>query len=303
MMKAKIAIVQQGPKYYDANQSLHLAKSHLEEAKANGADLVVFGEGWFTGYPVWLDYYPNVARWNDPEIKKVYRQMYDHSLKIPGTYADEICRVAKELELVVVMGCNESFGDTLYNAIIVITADGKIANHHRKLMPTYSEKMVHGLGDGAGLKSVSTKFGRLTAGICWEHWMPLTRQALHQSGEDIHVALWPKVHEMHQVASRHYAFEGRCWVVAVGQMVHKTQMPAPFQEQILPDYDWLLDGGSCVIDPSGNYLLPPQFNRDEIIYQQIDDIQRRREEIMTLDVTGHYSRPDVFRFEIDNRRK
>ena len=299
---SKITIVQKGPPYYDAKNALDRARYYIGQAKEQGSDLVVFGEGWFSGYPVWLDHYANVARWDEPSTKQVYRLMYDNAVTVPGAISKALATLAKELEIVIVMGCNEAAGDTLYNSILIFTADGMLANHHRKLMPTFTEKMVHGLGDAAGLKSVETTFGRLTASICWEHWMPLTRQTLHEAGEDIHIALWPKVHEMHQVASRHYAFEGRCWVVAVGQMVHRDHMPEILGDQAKPDVDWLLNGGSCVIDPRGHFYLEPQFDQDDIIHVTINDVFRRREELMTLDVSGHYHRPDVFDLNVDRTR-
>lgn len=122
---------------------------------------------------------------------------------------------------------------TLYNSILSYGPDGALLNHHRKLMPTYTERMVWGAGDAEGLRSVAMPVGGVSARVgslvCWEHWMPLARQALHESGEDIHVALWPTVHEMHQVASRQYAFEGRCFVLAAGSLMRASKLPSELE--------------------------------------------------------------------------
>jgi predicted amidohydrolase len=298
----KVGIVQDGPVYFDKNKSVQKAKKILEEAGKEGVNLLVFGESWLSGYPVWLDYSESIARWDDPVAKKIFRQMFQNSIQIPGKETKVFSGFAKKFGYNIVLGCNEVVGGTIYNAVLTFSNQGEIVNHHRKLMPTFSEKMVYGIGDGAGLRSVDTPFGKLTASICWEHWMPLTRHALHQSGETVHVALWPNVHEMLQVCSRHYAFEGRCFVIAVGQMLHRHEMPEVLQSGLHSESEWLLNGGSCVIDPAGNYILEPQHNKKEMIFVQIDDLDKCIDESMTLDVSGHYARPDVFHMEVNQSR-
>ena len=160
------------------------------------------------------------------------------------------------------------------------------------------------MGDAAGLASVELPVGKVSASICWEHWMPLTRQALHDSGEHIHVALWPTVHEMHQVASRQYAFEGRCFVIAAGQMLKATDFPTELK---LPDslardpQQWVLRGGSCVINPQGKYVIEPVFDQEKMIVCEID-LDLVIKERMTLDTSGHYQRKDIFTFAVNKKR-
>jgi predicted amidohydrolase len=179
--------------------------------------------------------------------------------------------------------------------------NGELIMHHRKLMPTYTERMVYGQGAGDDLGSADTAFGKIGGLICWEHWMPLARQAMHNSGEVIHIAVWPTVHEMHQIASRHYAFEGRCYVVAVGQIMLADDIPEGLK---LPenlagkDGMMVMNGGSCVIGPDGKYLLEPQFDQVGILYIDIEDLDRVIGERMNLDSSGHYQRADVFEFNL-----
>lgn len=133
--------------------------------------------------------------------------------------------------------------------------------------------------------------------------MPLARQALHQSGEDIHVAAWPWVHEMHQIASRQYAFEGRCFVLAAGGLLRRTALPDGLEPVAgrAPEDGWILRGGSAIIGPDGRYLVEPVLDRPAVLTAELD-LGRCLEEHMTLDVAGHYHRPDVFSFAVDQSR-
>jgi len=285
---------------------LNATRRLIREASDAEASLVVFPETWLPGYPVWLDVCRDVALWDHEPVKRVFRRMAEESVVVPGPVTDALGAAAKEAAVVLVIGVTERIDSgpahgTLYNTVLTFDADGRLVNHHRKLVPTYTERMVWGLGDAAGLTSVETKVGRVGALVCWEHWMPLARQAMHDSGEDIHVALWPTAHEMLQVASRHYAFEGRCFVLAAASLMRASALPPelePHASKVRSPDDWVLRGGSAVIGPDGRYLVEPCFDRPGLIVSDID-LGRVREERMTLDVSGHYHRPELLRLEID----
>jgi nitrilase len=309
MKTLKIGIAQFASHHLQLQKSLEKLESIVREASTKEVELLVFGEAWLSGYPAWLDHCPEVAHWDYPPMKEAFLKLHQSAIAVPGKELGFICQLAKEFKMMVCIGINERIdvgagGGTLYNSVLLIDEKGHLKNHHRKLMPTYTEKMVYGLGDGAGLKSVSTSFGMVSASICWEHWMPLTRQALHDSGEHIHIALWPTVHEMHQIASRHYAFEGRCFVIAVGQLLKADDFP---KELLLPDYlrenveQWVLRGGSSVVAPNGKFILEPIFDREELLICDIDldDVVR---ESMTLDTSGHYQRKDIFDLKVNRNR-
>jgi predicted amidohydrolase len=278
----------------------------IGDASAAGAGLVVFPETWLPGYPAWLDVCRDVALWDHEPVKRVFRRMAEESVVVPGPATDALSVAAREAGIVVVIGVTERIDSgpshgTLYNAALTFDADGRLLNHHRKLMPTYTERMVWGLGDADGLTAVDTNVGRVGALVCWEHWMPLARQAMHDSGEDIHVALWPTAHEMLQVASRHYAFEGRCFVLAAGSLMRASALPTelePHAGKVRSSGDWVLRGGSAIVGPDGRYIVEPCFDRPQLIVSDID-LGRVREERMTLDVSGHYHRPELLRLEID----
>ncbi|NOX38359.1 MAG: carbon-nitrogen hydrolase family protein [Calditrichaeota bacterium] len=302
----RVAIVQARPVYYQLEKSLSLALERIESAAQNGARLVVFGETWLPGYPAWLDHCPGAALWNHPPTKAVYARLRENSVAVPGKETRLLAQAAADLRVVLVMGINEQVekgpgNNTLYNSILIFDADGRLINHHRKLMPTYTEKLIWGLGDARGLRAVDSAVGRIGGLICWEHWMPLSRQKLHLDGEAIHVALWPTVHDMHQIASRHYAFEGRCFVLAAGSILRASDLPAELEltDAFKRHPDALvLRGGSAIIAPDGSYLMGPMYDRETIMMADLDLDERYREGL-TLDVSGHYHRPDIFQFSVN----
>ena len=292
----------------DLESGLEKTKALARDAASGGAQLVVFPETWLPGYPAWLDHSRDAALWNHPPVKAVFARMSENSVVVDGASGKALGAIAKSVKATLVVGVVERVESgrgrgTLYNSLLTYTPDGALANHHRKLMPTYTERMVWGAGDANGLRAVDTPAARVGGLICWEHWMPLARQALHDSGEDIHVAAWPTVHEMHQVASRHYAFEGRCFVLAAGSLMRASALPRELEPHARSG-EWALRGGSMIVAPDGAVLAGPVFEREEIVSAEID-LGRVREEAMTLDVSagGHYSRPDAFEFKTLSRER
>jgi predicted amidohydrolase len=288
---------------------LERAAALTHTARERGATLVVFPETWLPGYPAWLDVCRDAALWNHPPVKAVFRRLADESVAVPGAAADALAGIARGNGVTLVMGVSERVDTgtgqgTLYNTVLTFGPDGALLNHHRKLMPTYTERMVWGAGDADGLRSVamteSPAGARVGSLVCWEHWMPLARQALHENGEDIHVALWPTVHEMHQVASRQYAFEGRCYVLAAGSLMRASALPAelePHPARVSEPSQWVLRGGSAIIGPDGYYIAEPVYDAPAMLVADLD-LGRVREERMTLDVTGHYSRPELLELRV-----
>jgi nitrilase len=275
------------------------------EAARLGASLVAFPETWIPGYPAWLDVCRDAALWDHPPVKAVFGRMAAESVVVDGDSGKRLRTIARDAGVTLVVGVTERVESgpgrgTLYNALLTIGPDGALLNHHRKLVPTYTERLVWGPGDAAGLHAVDVPGCRVGGLVCWEHWMPLARQALHQSGEDVHVALWPTVHERHQIASRHYAFEGRCHVLAVGALMRASALPPelePHPDRVPGADSWILRGGSAIIGPDGNYLVEPVWEREQLLVAELE-LGRGREEAMTLDVTGHYHRPELLTLSV-----
>ena len=305
----RVAIIQARAEYYDLPKCLDKAESLIREAARDGAQMVTLGETWLPGYPAWLDYCPNAALWDHKPVKRVYARLCQNSPTVDGPEITRLRQLAKALDIVLALGINERVAHgpgngSLYNSLLIIKGDGAIANHHRKLRPTFSERMLWAPGDGAGLRAAETKIGRVGGLICWEHWMPLARQALHNSGETIHVALWPAVKPLHLVASQHYAFEGRTFVLAAGGIMRACDTPPelelPPDPRDMPD-QLTLNGGSAIFGPDGAVITDPVYDEEAIITADLDP-QRILEEQLALDVTGHYARDDVFNFSVNHKR-
>jgi predicted amidohydrolase len=299
-----VAAVVQAEVATDVEAGLELTRTKALEAAASGAELIVFPETWIPGYPAWLDSCRDAALWDHGPVKAIFARIVENSIAIPGSHFDKLAATAREAAATLVIGISERVDrgvgrGTLYNSLVTIGSDGRLLNHHRKLMPTYTERLIWGAGDVEGLRAVDTPAGRVSALVCWEHWMPLARQALHESGEDLHVAVWPTVHDLHQVASRQYAFEGRCFVLASGAMMRASSLPPelePHSERVTGGDNWVLRGGSAIIGPDGKYIVEPVYDEPRVLIAELD-LRRLSEERMTLDVTGHYHRPELFDFK------
>lgn len=298
-MPLRVALVQAAAVPFDVEASLERVRLSVAEAAGRGATLVAFGETWLTGYPAWIDCWPRLGLWDDPDVKAIHARFRRAAITVPGPHADALGRIAAEHGVVLAMGVNERVDagpghGTLYNTLLVFDADGRLCVHHRKLVPTHTERLVWGPGDAHGLRVAATAAGRVGGLVCWEHWMPLARQALHEQDELVHVAQWPTVKPMAQVASRHYAFEGRCFVLAVGGLLHRDALPPTLADALVgvPDDGLLLRGGSGIVGPDGAWIIEPVLEREEVIVADLDP-SRRDEEAMALDVTGHYARPEL----------
>ncbi len=297
-----IAIIQRPPVLLDRQATLARAIQAVGEAAAADAALVVLPELFIPGYPSWIW---RLAPGRDGALTgQLHAQLQANAVDLASGDLEPLCEAARSHGLSIVCGLNECDrslgGGTLYNSVVVIGADGALLNRHRKLMPTNPERMVHGLGDASGLRTVDTPVGRLGALICWENYMPLARYALYAEGVEIYVAPTYDSGEGWLASLRHIALEGRCWVLGSGTVLRGSDIPDDFpgRDQLFADRDeWINDGDSVVIDPQGRIVAGPLHREAGILYAQIDRArvaQARR----TLDVSGHYARPDIFDLQV-----
>jgi predicted amidohydrolase len=304
-----VAIVQRPPVLLDLGATLERAVEAIDEA--GDADLIVFPETWVTGYPAWVF---GMAGWGDPEGRRWYARLLRESPVVGDAddHDDDLAPVraaARRTGTTVVLGINERVGGTLHNSLATLGPDGRLLNLHRKLVPTHTERIVWGQGDGAGLRAVDTPAGRVGGLICWEHWMPLARQALHADREQIHVAAWPDVPELHELAARTYAREGGCFVVSAGLFLTTDDVPAELREAYragvgpdAPAEGILFDGGSSIAAPDGAWLVEPVRGEARLVVAEVD-LDAVDEAHAELDVAGHYGRPDVLTLRVDTTRR
>lgn len=299
--KTRVAVIQAAPVFMNLDASMEKAHDLILDAANRGAQVVAFPEAWLPGYPAWLDSCRDAALWDHEPTKILFARLVENSVAVPSSHTEALASWARELSVVLSIGVHERVKEgpghgTLYNSNLLFNSDGVLLNCHRKIMPTFSERIIWGMGDGKSLFAADTSAGRVGTLICWEHWMPLTRQVLHSSREQVHVAAWPWVKEMNLLASRHYAFEGRCFVLACGGILHARDLPQELEPlEILrsqPDA-LILEGGSAIIGPDGKILAGPIFEEEAILFADVDFSSITRESL-TLDVTGHYARPDLF---------
>ncbi len=310
----KIAAVQDTPVFFNIHESTKKVLNYLEKTSTEGAGIVAFPETWLQGYPVWVDSAPDAALWNHEGAKILYRTLFDNALEIGDENFRLIQKKAKETGTFVVIGVHEKVKATLYNTILIFHPDGENFLVHRKLVPTYTERLIWGRGDGSTMETMQTPHGVLGALICWEHWMPLLRAYMHSRAEVIHVAQWPSVNEVHLIASRQYAFEGNTFVIASGAVVSRQDVIDGYKSlgnkvdkglQLLESIsaepnELLMNGGTCVIGPSAELLTEPLYDKPGIIYAEVD-LDKITEKSLTLDTDGHYSRPDVFSLHVNKR--
>lgn len=294
-----VAAAQLAPAFLDLDASVEKACQWISKAGEEDVKVLVFPETWLPGYPIWLDSSPEAALWGHTPTKEIFQRLFENSPEIHSPVIGRLSDAAAKARLTLVMGLHERDGHTLYNTMLYISEEGEFQGIHRKLVPTYTERLVWGRGDGSTLTVIGTPVGRLGGLICWEHWMPLARQAMHDKHELVHAAVWPSVNEAHLLASRSYAFEGRCFVVAAGSVLHRQDFPKNIAllETIAGDGPFMT-GGSVVIGPNADILAGPVENEETLVIAEVDPSRAVRES-MTLDISGHYSRPDVFTLLVD----
>jgi len=302
---SKLAIVQKSPVFLDKQKTIDLAVATIEEAAANGAELVVFTEAFIPGYPTWIWRLRPGGDWNLSE--ELHERLLNNAVVMESEDLDPLYNAAKKYNVTIVCGIEERDSklsqSTIYNTVVVIGSDGTLLNKHRKLMPTNPERMVWGFGDASGLKVVDTPSGRVGTLLCWENYMPLARYALYSQGVEIYIAPTYDSGDGWIGTLQHIAREGCCWVVGCGNLMKGSDIPKDFpeKEMLYPDAnEWVNQGDSIVIAPGGEIVAGPMREEAGILYCEVDKekvgIAKR-----ALDVTGHYSRPDIFQLHVNTQ--
>lgn len=299
--KFRAAAIQAAPAFLDLDAGIDKAIALIAEASANGAELIAFPETWLTGYPwfIWLD----SPAWGMQFVQRYH----DNSLVYGTPQAERLAQAAKEHHIMVAMGLSERQGGSLYMGQWIIDAQGETVAQRRKLKPTHVERTIFGEGDGSDLSVYDTALGRVGALCCWEHLQPLSKYAMYAQNEQVHIAAWPSFSlyrggayalgaEVNNAASRIYAVEGQCFVLAPCATVSKEMV------QMLCGDDatkrqLLLEGGgfTTIYAPDGQLMherLPE--NSEGILYAELD-LGMISLAKAAADPAGHYSRPDVTR--------
>ncbi|MCK0130189.1 carbon-nitrogen hydrolase family protein [Flavobacteriaceae bacterium F08102] len=303
-----LGMAQISPVWLNKKQTLLKIKDTLLDAANKKCELVVFGEAILPGYPFWLTL-TNGAAWNDPVNKEIHAHYMRNAIIIEANELDEICKMAKQHNMAIYIGIVERAKNrgshSLYCSLIYIDNKGNIKSVHRKLQPTYEERLTWSPGDGNGLQVHTLKEFTLGGLNCWENWMPLPRTALYGLGENLHVAVWPGSDYNTRDISRFIAREARSFVVSVSSLMTHKDFPkdTPHLDKILQNAPKILaNGGSCIVGPNGEWIVEPILNKEGIFTQTID-FNRVLEERQNFDPVGHYSRPDVTQLTVNRHRQ
>lgn len=304
----KVALAQISPVWLNKTETLKKIESYISDAGTKGAELVVFGEGLLPGYPFWLAL-TNGAEWDSPTQKELHAHYVRNSVRIESGDLDNVCSLAKQHKIAVYLGIIERAQNrgahSLYASLVYINQEGQICSVHRKLQPTYDERLTWSPGDGHGLQVHPLKDFSLGGLNCWENWMPLSRTALYGMGEDLHVAVWPGAKRNTIDITRFIALESRSFVISISGLMRKEDFPAdtPHLDEILKNApDMLADGGSCIASPDGKWIIEPYCNEEALLIETLD-FNRVLEERQNFDPVGHYSRPDVTKLIVNRERQ
>jgi len=303
-----IGLAQISPIWLNKELTREKIRSYIDEAGSKDCDLVVFGEGMLPGYPFWLGL-THGTDFNSKMQKEIYAHYVRNSIQVEAGELDMLCEAAKLNKVAVYVGIIERAknrgGHSLYCSLVYISKQGEILSVHRKLQPTYEERLAWSHGDGHGLQVHPLKEFTVGGLNCWENWLPLARASLYGQGEDLHVAVWPGSIRNTEDITRFIAKEARSFVVSVGALMSVKDFPddTPYRDEIILDaVDPLTDGGSCIAGPDGEWILAPVVEKEGLFTARID-FNRVLEERQNLDVAGHYSRPDVTRLILNRERQ
>jgi nitrilase len=308
MNTLKVALGQIAPVWLNKKETINKVERSMIEAAENGCELIVFGEGLLPGYPFWLAL-TGGAEWDTKVNKELHAHYVRNSIMIEAGELDSICELAKKHKIATYLGIIERAqnrgGHSIYASLVYINGKGEIKSVHRKLQPTYDERLTWAPGDGNGLQVHPLKQFTVGGLNCWENWMPLPRTALYGQGENLHVAVWPGSDHNTKDITRFIARESRSYVLSVSSLMSREDFPkgTPHLERILEKApDTLANGGSCIAGPDGEWIIEPVLHKEGLIMETLD-FNRVLEERQNFDPVGHYSRPDVTKLTVNRERQ
>jgi len=303
----KAAVVQAASVLFDREATVEKALRLVSEAAENGSQLILFPEAFIPAYPRGLSF-GTVVGGRKPEGRLTWERYWANSVDVPGPVTKKLGEAARKANAHLAVGVIERDSQysrgTLYCTLLYFGPDGLLLGKHRKIMPTAAERLIWGFGDGSTLTTVETEIGTIGGLICWENYMPLARTYMYSKGVEIYLAPTADARERWNSTLRHIALEGRCFVLGCNQYVTKDMYPADLEgvEDLEGQPETLCRGGSVIISPLGEELAGPLYDREGILYADLDLAQVVRSRF-DFDVVGHYSRPDIFQLLVDERSK
>ncbi|MFY0680143.1 MAG: carbon-nitrogen hydrolase family protein [Thalassovita sp.] len=303
-----VGVAQVAPVWFRRQETLDKIAQTVSRAADEGCQLVAFGEALAPGYPFWIER-TDGARFNDEKQKAMYARYVEEGVMIERGDLDEICALARQRSIAIYLGVMERApdrgGHSLYCSLVYIDRDGIIASVHRKLHPTYEERLAWAQGDGHGLKVHPLDAFTVGGLNCYENWLPLARAALYAQGESLHVSVWPGGLHNTQDLPVFIAKESRSYVIAACGLMRVSDLPedTPNRAEIVAAGGEIIsNGGSALVAPDGSFIVPPVLDEEALIVAEIDHGKVRGER-QNLDLFGHYARPDVLELHVNRTRQ
>lgn len=292
------ATVQASPILFDKKKTIEKIGDLTSEAARQNARLILFPEVFIPGYPRGLSFGTVVGGRSD-EGRELFLRYWENAVEVQSKETEQLGKFAKEAKAYLVIGVTEKdkISDTLFCTLLYFSPSGELLGKHRKLKPTAAERILWGEGDGGDLTVYETPLGKIGGLICWENYMPLARMALYQQGIEIYLAPTADGRDTWQATLSHIACESRCYVLGCNQFVTKDSYPDFLKEEVKNQPSIMSSGGSVIISPLGKVLAGPLFDKEGILYADLDPREIIKAK-MDFDVIGHYARPDVFDFKL-----
>jgi nitrilase len=303
----RIAAAQAHPAWLDPDATAKKVVDLLSQAAQQNVDLLAFPETFLSGYPFWVER-TGGATFNDARQKQAYGMYLDAAVEVAGTQVETIVEAVRDVGVFTYLGITErgsgAARGTVFCTLLALDPRRGVVSSHRKLVPTYEERLVWGQGDGEGLRVHTVGDCRVSGLNCWENWMPQARHAMYAQGTDLHVSVWPGSRRNTQDITRFIALEGRVFSLAAGGLLSLDDVPSdfPFRGELEAADAVYLRGGSAIAAPDGSWLVEPVEDEERLIVADID-VAMVRAERQNFDPSGHYSRPDVFDVRVDRRRR
>lgn len=299
--KVKVGVVQATPALFNVKKTIEIVISWIKKGAEEDCDLLLFPESFIPCYPRGLNFDAIIGRRTD-KSRDLWLEYFENSIDVSSNDLDDIKAAIKESGLFVALGVTEreNSGGSLYCSLLYFDNMGNFIGKHRKIKPTGLERYIWAESDGNTLVTFDTPIGKIGGLICWENYMPLARMSMYQKGIEIYLAPTADARLSWQSSMQHIALEGRCFVLAANQFVKKKDYPEKFQQFLKDEPELICPGGSVIISPMGETLAGPLWNEEGLLTAELDFSILAKSKL-DFDVTGHYSRNDIFKFEVQHQ--
>lgn len=301
----KVAVVQAAPVFFNREATIEKTCNLILEAAAQDAKLILFPEAFIPAYPRGLSFGTVVGN-RSAAGRRTWQRYWANAVDVSGPAIETLGEAARQAGVYLAIGVierdNQFSQGTLYCTLLYFGPDGQLLGKHRKLKPTGAERLIWGEGDGSTLTVIETELGKIGGLICWENYMPLARMAMYSKGVELYLAPTADARDTWQATLRHIACEGRCFVLGCNQFLTKDMYPSDLEvlDELDEQPDVMCRGGSAIISPFGEVLAGPLFDREGMLFAELDlsEVVRAK---FDFDVVGHYARPDVFQLVVNER--